>query len=73
MLNDSCWNNPGILTEDNECVGADLGCYSTEHINVLSPFNELDNAVNSTYAAWNEDFSSDRELVEKEFGPLRTQ
>ena len=71
MLNNSYWNNPGILTEDNEFVGADLGYKSTEHVNLLSPFTDLDTAFNSTCAAWNAVFNSDQELVGREFGFIK--
>ncbi len=71
MLNSSYWNNPDILTANDEYIGADLGYTSTEHINVVSPFSEYESTVNPTFAKWNKEFNADRELVEREFGFIK--
>ena len=71
MLKKSYWNNPGVLTADDEYVGADLGYKSTEHINVLSPFDETESETNKQSSFWNKLFNKDRELVEREFGFIK--
>ena len=71
MLTRSYWNNPDVLTADGEYVGADLGYSSTKHINVMTPFGETDSLSNPTLAAWNKQFNSDRELVEREFAFIK--
>ena len=71
MLKNSYWNNPGELTTDDEYIGADLGYKSTEHINVMSPYEELQSLTNPEWARWNKLFNADRELVEREFGFIK--
>ena len=71
MLRNSYWNNPDVLTKAGELVGADLGYAPTEHVNVLTPFKEIDTLRNEVYARWNKEFNSDRELVEREFGFIK--
>ena len=71
MLKNSFWNNPDVLTKAGEYVGADLGYSPTEHINVLTPFREIDALKNAVHGNWNKDFNSDRELVEREFGFIK--
>ena len=71
MLRNSYWNNPGVLTGDREYIGADLGYHSTEHVNVLFPFQEEESQRNAKWARWNKIFNSDRELVEREFGFIK--
>ena len=71
MLNNSYWNNAGVLTDEGEYVGADLGYCSTEHINVFAPFKEAESQTCAEYASWNKIFNSDRELVEREFGFIK--
>ena len=71
MLTNSYWNNPGVLTAQDEYIGADLGYHPTDHVNVLTPFTELESATSSTCAYWNKLFNADRELVEREFGFIK--
>ena len=71
MLKDSYWNNPDVLTKNNEYVGADLGYKSTKYINVLYPFGELESLKNRQYGSWNKLFNADRELIEREFGFIK--
>ena len=49
-----------FLTTDGEYVGADLGYFSTEHLNVVAPFSECKSLTIPTLGKWNKDFNSDQ-------------
>ena len=68
MLQKSEWNKPGVLTNDDEYVGADLGYVSTQHINVLTPYNKEELRQYPDGKGWNKIFNKDRGLIERTFG-----
>ena len=49
-----------FLTTDGEHVGADLGYFSTEHLNVVPAFSNYKSLMIPMLGKWDKDFDSDQ-------------
>ena len=67
MITKSVWNNPNILTSENEFVAADEGYWDTAHINFIKPFSKKQIDANPNLKKWNKTFNRDRGLIERSF------
>ena len=71
MLTKSVWNNPGVLTNEGERVGADDGYSDTAHTNILKPFKKEELDADPELKPWNKVFNRDRGLIERTFAILK--
>ena len=71
MLTKSVWNNPGVLTNEGEWVGADDGYSDTAHINIVKPFKKEECDLDPELKPWNKVFNRDRGLIERTFAILK--
>ena len=71
MLIKSVWNDPGVLTNEGEWVGADDGYSNTANINIVKPFTKDELDEDPELKPWNKVFNRDRGLIERTFAILK--